>query len=121
MLKKMNKNKKGFTLAELLVVVGIIAVLVAIAIPTFSAATDRAQYAVELANARSTYGEAKISVISSADGETLATDFSRTYDGIKYTVTKDSNDNYTVKLEEGKQLSSVVFKPDGTYTENSQN
>ena len=34
MLKKLN-NKKGFTLMEMLIVVAIIAVLVAIAIPVF--------------------------------------------------------------------------------------
>ncbi len=34
-MKKLN-NKKGFTLAELLIVVAIIAVLVAISIPIFS-------------------------------------------------------------------------------------
>ena len=32
----MKKNKKGFTLAELLIVVAIIAVLVAISIPVFA-------------------------------------------------------------------------------------
>ena len=36
------RNKKAFTLAELLVVVAIIAILVAIAIPTFSSATRKA-------------------------------------------------------------------------------
>ena len=50
-------NKKGFTLAELLIVVAIIAVLVAISIPIFTAQLNRAKYATDEANARSIYSE----------------------------------------------------------------
>ena len=45
-------RKKGFTLMEMLIVIAIIAVLVAIAIPTISAATEKAARAVDMANAR---------------------------------------------------------------------
>ena len=50
-------NKKGFTLAELLIVVAIIAVLVAIAIPVFSGAVNRAHAAKDIANVRSIVAE----------------------------------------------------------------
>ncbi len=50
-------NKKGFTLAELLIVVAIIAVLVAIAVPVFTAQLDKARLSTATANARSTYAE----------------------------------------------------------------
>lgn len=53
----MTRNNKGFTLAELLVVVAIIAVLVAIAIPIFSVQLDRARLATDTANVRSAYAE----------------------------------------------------------------
>ena len=53
----MKNNKKGFTLAELLVVVGIIAVLIAIAIPVFSGQVEKAREAVDAANIRSKYAE----------------------------------------------------------------
>lgn len=44
--------KKGFTLAELLIVVAIIAVLVAISIPIFSSQLEKSRRAVDMANAR---------------------------------------------------------------------
>ena len=46
------KNKKGFTLAELLIVVAIIAVLVAISIPVFSGQLEKARKAVDMQQAR---------------------------------------------------------------------
>ena len=51
-------NKKGFTLAELLIVVAIIAVLVAIAIPIFTSQLEKSRDAVTVANLRSAYAEA---------------------------------------------------------------
>ena len=50
-------NKKGFTLAELLIVVAIIAVLVVIAIPIFTKQLERSREATDLANVRSAYAE----------------------------------------------------------------
>ena len=50
MFKKL--NKKGFTLAELLVVVAIIGVLVAISIPIFTSQLRKAKVATDQANAR---------------------------------------------------------------------
>ena len=51
----MKKNKKGFTLAELLIVVAIIAVLVAIAVPVFSAQLEKSKESTDMANVRSAY------------------------------------------------------------------
>ncbi len=55
-MKKMS-NKKGFTLMEMLIVVAIIAILVAIAIPTFSSALNKAKIAADIANVRAAYAE----------------------------------------------------------------
>lgn len=49
------KNRKGFTLAELLIVVAIIAVLVAIAIPVFTTQLEKSREATDIANLRSAY------------------------------------------------------------------
>lgn len=48
---------RGFTLAELLVAVAIIAVLIAVAIPLFSASSGRAKAGVCMANRRSLFGQ----------------------------------------------------------------
>ena len=48
---------RGFTLAELLIVVAIIAVLVAIAIPVFSDNVEKSREATDLANVRDAYAE----------------------------------------------------------------
>ena len=53
----MKKNRKGFTLAELLIVVAIIAVLVAIAIPVFTSQLEKSREATDAANVRSAYAE----------------------------------------------------------------
>jgi len=52
------RNKKGFTLAELLIVVAIIAVLMAIMIPVFGNSRAAAILAKDAANLRSIYSEA---------------------------------------------------------------
>ena len=54
-MKKM--NKKGFTLAELLIVVAIIAVLVAIAIPIFTSQLEKSREATDASNIRAAYAE----------------------------------------------------------------
>ena len=56
MFKKL--NKKGFTLAELLVVVAIIGVLVAVSIPIFTSQLKKARLATNQANARAAYAAA---------------------------------------------------------------
>ena len=53
-------NKKGFTLMEMLIVVAIIVILVAIAIPTFSSSLDDAKKATDDANFRGAKGLVEI-------------------------------------------------------------
>ena len=59
------KNEvKGFTLAELLIVVAIIAVLVAISIPIFTSQLHKARVATDWANLRAYYAEIQADFIS---------------------------------------------------------
>lgn len=60
-------NKKGFTLAELLIVVAIIAVLVAIAIPVFTNQLEKSREATDIANIRGAYAEVMTQYLE--DGE----------------------------------------------------
>ena len=61
MNKKMGKNEKGFTLAELLIVVAIVAVLVAISIPMFNSKLEQAREATDVANMRAAKAAAVVS------------------------------------------------------------
>ncbi len=62
-MKKTNENK-GFTMAELLIVVAIIAVMVAIAIPTFANQLERSRESVDLSALRNGYTEAKMAMMT---------------------------------------------------------
>ena len=63
MKKLLKKDNRGFTLAELLIVVAIIAVLVAISIPIFTSQLEKANEATDAANIRSAYAEAVVDAL----------------------------------------------------------
>ena len=58
------KNSKGFTLMEMLIVVAIIAILVAIMIPTLTTQLERARETADLANIRAAYAEASVTALT---------------------------------------------------------
>lgn len=88
MFKKVKENKKGFTLAELLIVVAIIAVLVAVSIPIFTGQLEKARQATTAANLRAAYAEAATAVLTYDDGA---------QDG-SASVTANDNGTYTVAV-----------------------
>ena len=101
----MNKtNKKGFTLAELLIVVAIIAVLVAIAIPVFTAQLEKSREAVDAANIRAKYAELMAEAIT--DGETTISK------SVKLTQTKAEWQN-TFDLPENLVAATGAAQPTG--------
>ena len=107
-MKKM--NKKGFTLAELLIVVAIIAVLVAIAIPVFTSQLEKSKIATDEANARSAYGEAVAGYLSDeiTDGDTI------TLGKCTYTVSINVDDD-EVSVSTSANLQSQKYAAGITY------
>ena len=58
------KRHRGFTLIEMLIVVAIIAVLAAIAIPVFNGSLHKAKVAADMANVRAYYAELQTQYIT---------------------------------------------------------
>ena len=99
-MKKM-MNKKGFTLMEMLIVVAIIAVLVAIAIPVFNGALTKSKEAADVANVRAAYAEWQSSILTDnaaipTDKATFVTKITDGEDGLNYA------DKLTVENAAGK-------------------
>lgn len=92
-MKRKIKSVKGFTLAELLIVVAIIAVLVAIGIPIFTSQLEKSREAVDLSDVRSAYAEVMMAAIT---GDTTAI------------YTKDANQ--TIYKQEDN-IYSITVKP----------
>lgn len=87
----MFRNKKGFTLIEMLVVIAIIAVLVSIVIPTVTSSTTKAEAAVDAANLRSTMGKLNGLIVNSnsmnaQEARTITPIESKMYPGAKLLI-----------------------------------
>jgi prepilin-type N-terminal cleavage/methylation domain-containing protein len=80
----MKKNKKGFTLAELLVVVAIIAVLVAISIPIFNNQMKKARLATNKANARAAFSAAEVAYLDYVAGHGSVKEYNSKYHTVTY-------------------------------------
>ena len=68
----MQQNKNGVTLMEMLIVIAIIAVLIAVAIPVFASQLEKAREATDLANVRSAYAQVSTEALL-GDSETTVT------------------------------------------------
>lgn len=87
MLRLAEKSHEGFTLMEMLIVVAIIAVLVAIAIPVFANQLARARAATDMANVRSAEAAATTKFMTDNPG----VDTTYYFDAAGGTVTTDSS------------------------------
>ena len=107
-MKKVNENK-GFTLAELLIVVAVIAVLVAVAIPTFSAQLEKARQGVDVSNLRGAFAAARLAEM---DGSVNNIPF-KTYERHLRVGADDETDaNTTNNTNNAKKYSSFWYDPD---------
>ena len=109
----MNKlNKKGFTLIEMLVVIAIIAVLVAIIIPTVSSSTIKAKAAADAANLRSVLAEATTELVSAAADDTGYVKYDAKTKSISLRDTKPackSDKNWVMDLKVTNGVPTVTF------------
>ena len=111
----MKRNQKGFTLAELLIVVAIVGVLVAVAVPVFVAQETKAKNTVTANNLRAAYTTAAVEVASKPSAASIAiektvkvvgTDVSEHKDNLPFTL------NSATGLTAGDNTATFTFSVD---------
>lgn len=112
-LNQKKSGKKGFTLMEMLIVVAIIAILVAIMIPTFTNALNKAKIATDEANLRAYYAECISEHL--LNDKPLPTGTEQGFDGTKVTVDgveyKLQAGNYTITSKTAEDTFTISYTP----------
>lgn len=104
------KSKKGFTLAELLIVMSIIAILTAISVPTFSMQLEGARKIADMSNAQAA------SALAYSEYMLFHTDDAEKGNAITYTFGTDDNLNLFIMSHSrgGTELDDDNNVTDGT-------
>ena len=116
------RNKKAFTIVELVIVIAVIAILAAVLIPTFSGIVDKAQKSAAMQEVASAYKEAFAVALSDGvieegeEGTASGFIFVFSNNGSNATVTAPQNFKFSeVSIQNGKVvLDGMVVNPDGT-------
>ncbi len=116
---KLLKNKKGFTLIELIVVIAILGILAIITIPNISGFTDKAKETADIAAAETI---AKAISILVAEG-TISDTETITYDGSKFDEYNEDIMKLVDKIKFNREGSITFTIEDGkvTYSLNKEN
>lgn len=95
-LRNKIKNKKGFTLVEMLIVVAIIAILVVVSIPIINSSLEKAKVAADDANVRAAKAAANVKYLEGEynDGTVVGTGY--VYDAASGTL-KDTSEKSSVE------------------------
>ena len=102
------KRNRGFTLMEMLIVVAIIAVLAAIAIPVFNGSLHKAKVAADMANVRAYYAELQIDYLTTGEYQDIG---SEPLESVRRYIT--FLDGTTVQMQAGK-VSAMLVREQGT-------
>ncbi len=115
----LKRSKKGFTLAELLIVVAIIAVLVAIAVPLFVSGLNKAKEGVYDANARALKGAAVVKILSddSADVEKMFASGNKVYATAIVSHENGDIDEITITWGDATKCATVSAKLTKSYAD----
>lgn len=123
MIKKL-REREGFTLAELLIVVAIIAVLVAIAIPVFNSQLEKSRDAVTVSNIRAAYAQAQTAYLTKESDAANKVTYNKTAKtvAVENVEAKGTSGEFGTTGDELKKTLNGVALPEdmghipGTYT-----
>ena len=104
-IQQVKKNKKGFTIIELVIVIAVIAILAAVLIPTFTTVVNKSHESNAVSRAKSAYTE----MIASTPGASPSS-----FAGKTLYVNESDGKYYSFTINSDGQISSTAVASDKT-------